>query len=76
MTELERAAKAEAMLQMLESRVLQLEKPHTESLEQIAVLQDTVKRMEYRINILVAALKEADDKIESLSNTKQSGGVS
>jgi len=31
------------------------------------VLKDTVARLEYRVDILVAALKDADKKIEELS---------
>ena len=68
-TELDRAAKAEALLHLLEERIAQLEKPRATLAEEMATLRDTVKRQEYRIAILVTALKEADTKIEALSRS-------
>jgi len=63
----DRAAKAEALLALLESRIARLEMPQTQTMEEVAVLKDTVARLEYRVDILVAALKDADKKIEELS---------
>jgi hypothetical protein len=62
MDEDRRAAKAEALLALLESRICNLEKPRQQALEETAALRDTVARLEYRVNILVQALKEADEK--------------
>jgi len=65
--EMDRAAKAEALLRILEERVTQLEKPREQTTEEMNALKDTAARQEYRIAILVAALKEADERIEQLS---------
>ena len=68
--EMDRAAKAEALLRILEERVTQLEKPREQTTEEMNALKDTVARQEYRIAILVAALREADDRIEQLSRER------
>jgi len=68
--EMDRAAKAETLLRILEERVTQLEKPREQTTEEMNALKDTVARQEYRIAILVAALREADDRIEQLSRER------